>query len=154
MAERLKGSESTAGIPGLVDPRRSFRRWALATAVAASVSIGGAAALFFLPKEPDQHLCTALTIQSGVLERTLFEQGTLGSEGGLLIRTIEIRDPTDPRVAELGQLKNQRDRACALAKSEYDHSWKPSAMVAAIFGGTITLFGLMQIRDFRRAANR
>ena len=56
------------------------------------------------------------------LQTDLAKSGTLGSNGALLFPQAEVRIPDDPRLKELGQLKNQYDEESMKLQREMDSS--------------------------------
>lgn len=95
------------------------------------------------PPNPIKDRCAELTAKVYSLESHLFKSGTLGSDGGLVVRYLEIRNPSDPQLPVWGQLKNEKDQACTQAQQEYINS--PIAVltrISAIAGPIFSLAAL------------
>ena len=73
----------------------------------------------------------------------------MGSDGGLIVRYLEIRNPDDPRLRTWGQLKNEKDKVCAEAQKHYQESPDAFVRMAALGGSIFSLFSIQQLLFFR-----
>lgn len=135
-------------------PKERLKLWSTATLISAGVTAASIYGCDRIDSDVPSENCKQLTSQSALLEHTLFQEGTLGVERagtGLLASTYtEIRNPMDPRLQELGKLKNERDKQCTADRTEYYNSKynaKSGAVALTMLGTIATLAGLNRIRD-------
>lgn len=128
--------------------------WTVATIVSAGLAAGGIYGWSKEGENPLNQQCSHLGSQVSALETDLFQTGTLGSDGGLIIRYLEIRNPDDPRLRIWGQLKNEKDQVCAEAQKKYNDSFQPYFREAAIIGGAVTLLGITTFLSFKKRLGR
>ena len=128
--------------------------WAVATAVSAALFTEGVYGWSKEGEKPLSQQCQALESQVSGLGTDLLQSGTLGWNSGLIFRSLDIRNPDDPRLRTWGQLKNEKDRVCNELQREYINSFEPLVHMAAIVGGTFTLLGIKMFLDFKRALSR
>lgn len=138
-------------LPEKRDPKKILIGWYIATSISAIATAAG----FYgcsRQQETSQHqLCQTLSTRVYSLEQALFDRGTLGSDGGLVIRYLEVRNPDDPNLREWGQMKNEMDKQCALASQENRQFLNEATRIVAMLGLAVTLLGTRQIPYFRRA---
>lgn len=134
-----------------IDYKKIQRGWMIATVVSAGLGYYGIKEGFVEPpSDPVGVECSDLTTQAYRLETQLFNDGTLGSDGGLIVRYLEIRNPVDPRIPEWGALKNRRDRICAQAQRNYQSSFGGLIRGAGLLGAAVTLLGIQRVLELRR----
>ena len=135
--------------PQFHDPRKVLRGAAAGTVLSIAALTAGIYGWVKQEQHPVDERCDQLSSQAYNLERELFESGTLGSDGGLIFRYLEVRDPTDSRVKEWGQLKNEKDKACAVARELSNNPVNTLSRMGAIGGGVFALFGISVMRHQR-----
>lgn len=128
--------------------------WTVATIVSAGLAAGGVYGWSKEGENPLNQQCLRLSEQVSTLETDLLQSGTLGSDGGLLVRYLEIRNLDDPRLRIWGQLKNERDQVCADAQKKYNDLFQPYLRMATIMGGAVTLLGITTLLGFKRRLGR
>ncbi len=129
--------------------------WSIAALISAAAGVGGIYG--WMQEErinPARKECSDLGVQVLSLETELFKNGTLGSDGGLLIRYLEVRNPDDPQLRPWGQLKNKRDRACAESQMQYTENYQGLNRAGAIVGIAGLLLSVRMALDFRRRLGR
>lgn len=135
--------ESDRGIGQHVNGLRVLTAATILTGIASGVAIKSA--IDFLTS-PEQKINQQLLNRIQTINTELSDSGTLGSEGSLLFPRLEVRIPDDPRLKELGQLKNQYDAQTAKIYGEIDTPLEKARFPASIFGPISTLLCLMAIR--------
>ncbi len=126
-----------------------------AAVISAGVAAGGIYGWVKQTENPLSQSCRALTSESLDLETKLFNEGTLGADGGLILnRYLEIRNPDDPRLKDLGQFKNQRDHVCADSRAADQASNAPWVRMGAIGGVVISIACLTNALSFGKLLNK
>ncbi|MBI2338669.1 hypothetical protein HYU95_05815 [Candidatus Daviesbacteria bacterium] len=134
--------------------RRRIVGWSVVTAAATTLTVMG---IYDWMRQSDSSLsqqCSALNAATYDLEKELFQDGTLGSDGGLIVRYLEVRKPDDSRLRDWGRLKNEKDRICAEDRRSDDQSFNFLARMGALGGGAFVLLGIQNILNFRHLLRR
>lgn len=128
--------------------------WAVATVLSTAVAAGGIYGWIRQTETPLAQQCSDLRAQTLDLESQLFDEGVLGSDGGLIVRYLEVRKPDDARLRAWGELKNRRDKVCGEYTRQDRQSWDALTRIAAIGGAAFGLFSLQSSIFFNRRLRR